>query len=176
VNDALDLWISSLLMYYLPFATTSACMPSAPLTSAFVRTATCPPDRVKLDFFDPSQKGFLLEVRASGGKTFYQRYFDAYGRQRQFKLGSAAVLSLEQARRLGRSAVAEALLGSDPQARRHDRRSIPTLNDWSVSAICPTPKPQSGAGRRTRPSCASTSCPDSARSQSTRSAAETQHD
>jgi integrase len=30
--------------------------------------------------------------------------------------------------RLGRSALAEALLGSDPQARRQERRSIPTLN------------------------------------------------
>jgi len=103
-------------------------MPSAPLTAQFVRTATCPADRVKVDFFDTDQKGFLLEVRASGGKTFYQRYFDAYGRQRQFKLGPAGVLSVEQARRAGRSAVAEALLGTDPQARRQELRSIPTLN------------------------------------------------
>jgi integrase len=70
----------------------------------------------------------LLEVRASGGKTFYQRYFDGYGRQRQFKLGPAGVLSVEQARRAGRSAVAEALLGTDPQARRQELRSTPTLN------------------------------------------------
>jgi len=104
-------------------------MPSSPLTSQFVRVATCPGDRGKVDFFDTRQKGFLLEVRPSGGKTFYQRYIDGYGRQRQFKLGSADVLSLEQARRLGRSALAEALLGADPQARRHERRSIPTLNE-----------------------------------------------
>jgi len=104
-------------------------MPAHPLSSQFVREAVCPGGRAKVDFFDPEQKGFLLEVRASGGKTFYQRYFDAYGRQRQFKLGSADVLSVEQARRLGRSAAAEALLGSDPQARRQDRRLIPTLNE-----------------------------------------------
>ena len=103
-------------------------MPSAPLTSQFVRMATCPPHRVKVDFFDTEQKGFLLEVRCTGGRTFYQRYVDARGRQRQFKLGSADVLSVEQARRLGRSALAEALLGSDPQARRRELRSIPTLN------------------------------------------------
>ena len=102
-------------------------MPAHPLSSQFVREAICPGGRAKVDFFDPSQKGFLLEVRASGGKTFYQRYFDAYGRQRQFKLGSADVLSVEQARRLGRSALAEALLGADPQTRRSKLRSIPTL-------------------------------------------------
>jgi hypothetical protein len=103
-------------------------MPSAPLTSQFVRTATCPPDRVKVDFFDTEQRGFLLEVRCTGGRTFYQRYVDRRGRQRQFKLGPAGVLSVEQARRAGRSALAEALLGSDPQARRQELRSIPTLN------------------------------------------------
>jgi Arm DNA-binding domain len=103
-------------------------MPAHPLSSQFVREAVCPGGRAKVDFFDPEQKGLLLEVRSSGGETFYQRYVDARGRQRQFKLGSANVLSVEQARRLGRSALAEALLGSDPQARRQELRSIPTLN------------------------------------------------
>jgi Arm DNA-binding domain len=103
-------------------------MPAHPLSSQFVREAICPGGRSKVDFFDPEHKGFLLEVRSSGGKTFYQRYLDARGRQRQFKLGSADVLSVEQARRLGRSALAEALLGSDPQTRRRELRSIPTLN------------------------------------------------
>ena len=55
-------------------------MPSAQLTSQLVRAATCPGHRTKVDFFDTCQKGFLLEVRSSGGKTFYQRYIDGYGR------------------------------------------------------------------------------------------------
>ena len=102
-------------------------MPAHPLSSQFVREAVCPRGRSKVDFFDPEHKGFLLEVRSSGGKTFYQRYLDARGRQHQFKLGSADVLSLQQARRLGRSALARALLGADPQTRRSELRSIPTL-------------------------------------------------
>jgi hypothetical protein len=102
-------------------------MPSAPLTSQFVRTAVCPEDRAKVDFFDPEQKGFLLEVRSSGRKTFYQRYVDAHGRQRQFKIAAANALSVEQARRKGRSVVAEALLGADPQIRRKQLRATPTL-------------------------------------------------
>ena len=102
-------------------------MPFAPLTSRFLRTATCPKDRAKVDFFDTGQKGFMLEVRSSGGKTYYQRYVDPHGRQRQFKIGSADTLSLDQARRLGRTAAASVLLGSDPQAHRQELRSIPTL-------------------------------------------------
>jgi integrase len=103
-------------------------MPSAPLTSHFVRAASCPAGRAKVYFFDADQKGFLLEVRSSGGKTFYQRYIDAHGRQRQSRIGPADVLSVERARRMGRSAHASALLGADPQARRQELRSIPTLN------------------------------------------------
>jgi hypothetical protein len=37
------------------------------------------------------------------------------------------MLSLDQARRLGRTAAANVLLGSDPQTQRQDLRSIPTL-------------------------------------------------
>jgi integrase len=102
-------------------------MPSAALTSQFVRAASCPSGRTKADFFDTDQRGFLLEVRSSGRKTFYQRYVDAYGRQRQFKIGAANVLTVEQARRKGRSVMAEALLGADPQVRRKELRATPTL-------------------------------------------------
>ena len=50
------------------------------------------------DYFDVSQRGFLLEVRQSGGKTYYQRYTDERGRERQYKIGPAEVLTLDQAR------------------------------------------------------------------------------
>jgi integrase len=102
-------------------------MTRAAITAKSVRDATCPREREKLDIFDTAQKGFLLEVRSSGRKTFYQRYVDARGRQRQFKIGAANVLSVEQARRKGRSVVAEALLGADPQGRRQELRATPTL-------------------------------------------------
>jgi integrase len=81
----------------------------------------------KIDFFDCAQRGFMLEVRCSGGKTYYQRYTDDRGRERQFKIGPADVLSLAAARRKARATAAEALVGEDPQARRAELRSIPTL-------------------------------------------------
>jgi integrase len=69
----------------------------------------------------------MLEVRCSGGKTFYQRYTDARGRERQFKIGPADVLGLTVARRKARSISAEALVGTDPQERKSELRSIQTL-------------------------------------------------
>lgn len=100
-------------------------MPTVALSASFVRQAVCVPARKKTDYFDASQRGFMLEVRCSGGKTFYQRYTDERGRERQYKIGSADVLALDQARRKARQVVAEALLGADPQQKRRELRAVP---------------------------------------------------
>ena len=103
-------------------------MPIAAFSVQFVRRAECRPAQKKTDYFDSTQRGFLLEVRCSGGKTFYQRYTDERGRERQYKIGSADVLTLDQARRKARQVVAEALLGADPQQRRRNMRAVPQLS------------------------------------------------
>jgi integrase len=97
------------------------------LSLAFVKSAFCPAGLKKIDFFDLNQRGFMLEVRRSGGKTYYQRYTDERGRERQFKIGPADIISLSAARRKGRQVQAEALVGDDPQSRRIELRAIPTL-------------------------------------------------
>jgi len=105
-------------------------MPTVALSALFVRQAACAGGRKKTDYFDAGQRGFLLEVRASGGKTFYQRYTDDRGRERQYKIGPADVLSLEQARRKARQVVAEALLGADPARKRRELRGVPRLGQF----------------------------------------------
>ncbi len=102
-------------------------MPKVALSKTFIEHATCDPGRAKVDYFDADQRGFMLEVRRSGGMTYYQRYADERGRERQFKIGPADVLSLDQARKKARLILAQALLGADPQARRRELREIPTL-------------------------------------------------
>jgi len=106
-------------------------MPIVSLSAGFVRQANCIPARKKVDYFDAAQRGFLLEVRQSGGKTYYQRYTDERGRERQYKIGPAEVLTLEQARRKGRQVVAEALLGADPQEKRRQMRAVPQLSQFA---------------------------------------------
>lgn len=102
-------------------------MPRVRLSPLFVKSAICPTGSKKVDFFDSEQRGFMLEVRCSGGKTFYQRYIDSRGRERQFKIGPADVLGLSAARRKARAVSAQALVGTDPQTRRIELRTIPTL-------------------------------------------------
>jgi integrase len=105
-------------------------MATVPFTTAFVRKATCPPGTAKVTLFDAEVKGFMLEVRPSSSKTYYQRYTDSRGRQRQFKIGSADILTLEQARKQARKILAEAIVGGDPQAKRAELRATPTLNEF----------------------------------------------
>ncbi len=115
-------------------------MPKAILTSTFVRQSVCPSGVRRIDYFDAELPGFLLEVRPSGGKTYYQRYRDSRGRERQFKIGSARVLTLRQARIKARSILAEAVLGKDPQKERELLREIPTLAQFVHTSYLPFAK------------------------------------
>lgn len=112
-------------------------MPVARLTTRFVRAAWCPASEIRVDYFDATLRGFLLEVRASGSKTFFQRYTDERGRQRQFKIGSADALTLKQARRRAAQIKADAILGGDPQQARERRRAIPTLRSFIEDRYIP---------------------------------------
>ncbi|WIJ24032.1 Arm DNA-binding domain-containing protein [Devosia sp. RR2S18] len=92
-------------------------MPKVNLTATLVRSARCPEGRTKAEYFDTCLTGLVLEVRNTGRKTFFQRYTDARGSQRQYKIGTADAVTLEQARRKGRAVKAEAFLGPDPQVQ-----------------------------------------------------------
>jgi len=115
-------------------------VPKIALTGSVVRHSVCPPGARRIDYFDAEIPGFMLEVRSSGGKTFYQRYRDAGGRERQFKIGSAHVLTVPQARRKARAVLAEAILGADPQKEREEMRSIPTLAEFVRDSYMPYAK------------------------------------
>jgi len=115
-------------------------LPKANLTSAFVRRSICPAGARRVDYFDEDLPGFMLEVRSSGGKTFYLRYRDNRGRERQFKIGSARVLTAREARTKARGVLAEAVLGNDPQKERELLREIPTLAQFARDSYMPFAK------------------------------------
>src|SRR5689334_18446206 len=105
-------------------------MPRVVLTEVFVRKAECPEKQKKTNYFDSGRAGFLLEVRQSGGKTYYQRYRDRRGKERQAKIGSSSILTLREARHKGRQICAQALLGTDPLEEKKHLRLIPTFGDF----------------------------------------------
>lgn len=107
------------------------------LTSAVVRDTKCPPDKAKIEILDLKQSGLLLEVRASGGKTFYQRYTDDHGRKRAYRIGPADLITVAQARRLAKKIMSQAYLGEDPQARRKEKRATPSLKQFIEERYLP---------------------------------------
>jgi hypothetical protein len=76
-------------------------------------------------------RGFMLVFAHQAAKPIISGYTDERGRERQFKIGPADALTLQQARRKARQIKAEAILGGDPQQVRKVRRSIPTLR-WFI--------------------------------------------
>jgi integrase len=112
-------------------------MPIVRLSPTFVRRVSCPSEHKKIDYFDTAMRGFMLEVRATDGKTYYQRYTDERGRERQYKIGPADVLTLRQAKRKAKQIKAQAILGCDPQRERQERRSIPTLRAFVEDRYLP---------------------------------------
>lgn len=112
-------------------------MPKIKLAALFVRRIVCPIGQDKIDYFDEELRGFLLEVRASGRKTYYQRYTDERGRERQFRIGPADILSLRQAKIKAIRTRAEAIMGGDPSCDRAALRAIPTLRSFVVERYIP---------------------------------------
>jgi integrase len=112
-------------------------MPCVALTEAFVRNVSCPETQKKIDFFDTRHAGFLLEVRTSGGKTYYQRYRDRRGKERQIKIGPSTILALTDARRKGRHIYAQALLGNDPLEEKRQIKLIPTFKRFVQDTYLP---------------------------------------
>ena len=112
-------------------------MPTVPLDANTVRTAICPADKKKLDLYDAGIPGFVLEVRPSGGKTYYLRYRDAHGKQKQLRIGDATGISFEQAKAAVLTTRAKVILGDDPVAEKRTLRTIPTLEDFAHERYLP---------------------------------------
>jgi len=91
----------------------------------------------KINLFDLACKGLMLEVRASGGKTWYLRYTDARGKQRQLHMGDAVFINLKTARTKAREMQGRIALGEDPQAKAQTLRATPTFASFVEDRYLP---------------------------------------
>lgn len=106
-------------------------MPKARLDATFVLTARCDEGKKKTDYYDTTITGFVLECRATGGKTYYLRY-DADGRQRQHKIGRCEDISFAQAKKAAQRYRSEAVMGGDPAAKKAEARAVPIYAELAV--------------------------------------------
>ena len=104
-------------------------MPKVQLTAAFCATAQCEPGKRKTDYYSDTYIGFGLECRASGGKSYFQRYFDQHGRQRQVTIAGHNEVKFEDAKKAAKRIRSEAVLGGDPAAKADKKKAIITYRE-----------------------------------------------
>lgn len=103
-------------------------MPKVKLDASFCLTAHCQTGKSKTVYWDTQISGYLLECRASGGKTYYLSYTDEYGCLRQRKIGAYADISFAQARKIAERWRSEVVMGGDPAAQKAEKKAIPTYD------------------------------------------------
>ena len=98
---------------------------------------SCPPGSRKAIYRDSRCKGLLLEVRATGGRTWYLTYTNKRGKRHQHRLGDARDLNLAQARSMADSARTKIALGGDPAEDQALLRSTPTFLQFITEQYLP---------------------------------------
>lgn len=100
-------------------------MPKVKLDGTFCLTAQCEPGKKKTDFYDTSITGFVLEVRSSGGRSYYLRYQDAHGAQKQHRIAAYGDITFDKARKEAQRLRSQVVLGGDPSATKEQKKAIP---------------------------------------------------
>lgn len=112
-------------------------MPSVRLDANVVKNAVCPAGKNRLDLYDTELVGLIVEIRPSGAKTYYLRYRDEFGKQRQFKIGDASVIAFDKAKSAAQSLKAKITLGENPSLERKNTRQIITLKEFAEQHYLP---------------------------------------
>lgn len=111
-------------------------MPKTQLKQTFVESASTK-DKPKVDYFDTDVTGLLLKVLNSGKKSYYLRYQDDRGRQREKRFADASVVTLKEARRKAKDLLAQIGLGHDPFEEKATLKAVPTFGDFVINTYLP---------------------------------------
>ena len=110
-------------------------MPIRKLDASFCAIAQCENGKRKTDWYDEIVRGFVLECRASGGKTYYLSYNEGKSRKTH-KIAAYGDITFDQAKKSAARLRAELVLGGDPAARKKEARAVPTyaaLSDQHIA-------------------------------------------
>ena len=120
------------------------------LTAAEVRTLSLPKGKRDIIHFDDSLPGFGFRLRASGSRILrsWICQYRVGGRSQRTLLGSADVVSAEQAKTAAKTLLAKVALGHDPQGekaakRQQAARTVRSVVDSYLDAKAPELRPES---------------------------------
>jgi integrase len=112
-------------------------MPIINLNQQTIKSLACPIGSKKIVYFDSTCKGLFLEVRESGGRTYYLRFTDERGKSRQLKLGDARDITLGQAKQQADKKRNEIAMGHDPREAKANLKKIPTVSEFIHKVYLP---------------------------------------
>lgn len=101
------------------------------LTQGFISSASCPPDKNRVEYCDTDLPGlYVLASSAGNTLTYFLRYKDSAGKTCHQKIGRASDISLADARKQARTLKAEITAnGRDPRAEEKARKAVLTLDE-----------------------------------------------
>jgi len=102
-------------------------VPKINLTQNIIQNYKCPTDKKKIDLFDQKIPGLTLEIRCSGGRTYYLRHKNRRGVTKLLKLGRPCDLSLQQVRQFAQEKRTQIALGFDPAEDKATLQAVPTF-------------------------------------------------
>jgi len=102
-------------------------MPVQKLDAAFCLAAQCQPGKRRTDYYDEIVRGFVLECRASGGKTYHLSHSEGTTR-RTIKIAAYGDITFDKAKKEAMRLRAELVLGGDPAAKKKAARAVGTYN------------------------------------------------
>ena len=99
-------------------------------TKANIDKLTCTAECGRAFWRDTQCRGLVIEVRSTGGKTYYLSYRDTRGKQRMFKLANAADITPTQARQLCDKRRMQLAMGEDIAEERRTTRNCPRVHEF----------------------------------------------
>lgn len=106
-------------------------------TKRSIQNLVCQNPQGREFYRDANCRGLCVEVRATGGKTYYLSYRDDRGRQRLYKLANAKDVSPQQAKQLCERARNTIAMGEDPSKQRQELRGSVTVAEFFNDSYLP---------------------------------------
>ena len=100
----------------------------------------CSAEQGRAFWRDTECRGLVVEVRSTGGKTYYLNYRDNRGKQRLYKLANAADVTPTQARQLCERQRTQLAMGTDIAEERTAQRHCPRLRTFFYEQYLPYAK------------------------------------
>lgn len=89
-------------------------------------------NKKKLGWYCTTTTGFVLACRCTGGKTYYLRYVDQAGGQKQYKIGGYQDVTFAAAKKKAQQLRSEVVMGGDPGAKKALAKSVPLYGDLAA--------------------------------------------